>query len=112
MKYFASLLTAATAASAFSAAVVQDPSQHQDVLAPSEAEQYLLEIEPGSTKWATEDEKWELRRVPSPIPSSRSHTNLHPTERRQLHGHHGTAASLGPCNENTIDHQIPIPPLP
>ena len=57
MKYFASLLTAATA---ISAAVVQEPI-HQDVLASSE--QYLLEIEPGLTRWATEEEKWELKRV-------------------------------------------------
>ncbi|KAK5938890.1 Leucine aminopeptidase 1 [Knufia obscura] len=62
MKYFTSLLTAATAASALSAAVLQDPSRNQDVLAPADSEQYLLEIEPGNTVWVTEDEKWELRR--------------------------------------------------
>lgn len=68
MKYFASLLTAVTVVSALSAAVVQDPSHHQDVLAPAEPELYLLEVEPGNTRWATEDEKWELRRV-STLPS-------------------------------------------
>lgn len=76
MKYFTSLLTAATAASALSAAVLQDPSRNQDVLAPADSEQYLLEIEPGNTVWVTEDEKWELRRVDTFKPSSNNHTNL------------------------------------
>ena len=70
MKYFTSLLTAATVASALSAPVVQDPSHNQDVLTPTEPEEYLLEIEPGNTVWATEDEKWELRRVSTTISSS------------------------------------------
>jgi leucyl aminopeptidase len=26
-------------------------------------EKYLLELAPGQTQWATEEEKWELRRV-------------------------------------------------
>lgn len=60
MKYIPSLLTAATAATALSGAVVQNPI-HQDVI--SSEELYLLEIEPGLTQWATEEEKWELRRV-------------------------------------------------
>ena len=60
MKYLPLLLTVATAATALAAAVVQDPS-HQDVLAPTE--QYLIEIEPGNTRWVTEKEKWALKRV-------------------------------------------------
>lgn len=27
------------------------------------AEQFLIELSPGKTRWVTEDEKWELRRV-------------------------------------------------
>jgi bacterial leucyl aminopeptidase len=27
------------------------------------AEKYLIELAPGDTRWVTEDEKWELRRV-------------------------------------------------
>lgn len=84
MKYLASLFASITAATALSAAVVQDPSRHQDVLAP--AEQYLLEIEPGTTKWATEEEKWELKRVCSC--SCRSFSTLTLPEWRQLHGHY------------------------
>ena len=34
-------------------------------------EKYLIELAPGNTRWVTEDEKWELRRVcpmtPSPV---------------------------------------------
>lgn len=30
---------------------------------PAIIEQYLLELEPGKLVWATEEEKWELRRV-------------------------------------------------
>lgn len=29
----------------------------------SSTEQYLIELEHGVTRWVTEDEKWELRRV-------------------------------------------------
>jgi bacterial leucyl aminopeptidase len=29
----------------------------------AEAETYLIELAPGETKWVTEEEKWELRRV-------------------------------------------------
>jgi leucyl aminopeptidase len=28
-----------------------------------DSEQYLIELSPGETRWVTEDEKWELRRV-------------------------------------------------
>lgn len=27
------------------------------------ADEFLIELEPGVTKWVSEDEKWELRRV-------------------------------------------------
>ncbi len=30
---------------------------------PSSEEQYLIELEPGLTKWVTDEGKWELRRV-------------------------------------------------
>ena len=29
----------------------------------ADTEQYLVELAPGETKWITEEEKWELRRV-------------------------------------------------
>ena len=32
----------------------------------AEAESYLIELAPGETRWVTEEEKWELRRVSSP----------------------------------------------
>ncbi len=35
---------------------------HPEVAA---AEQFLIELGPGETRWVTEDEKWELRRVSS-----------------------------------------------
>ena len=31
-----------------------------------EVEKFLVELAPGETKWVTEDEKWELRRVCCP----------------------------------------------
>jgi len=58
MKSLASLLTAVTVAAAL--ATVQSPLHDQDSLAP--ADQYLIEIEPGNTRWVTEEQKWELRR--------------------------------------------------
>ncbi len=30
---------------------------------PSSEEKYLIELEPGQTNWATDEGKWELRRV-------------------------------------------------
>jgi len=29
----------------------------------SDPELYLIELSPGETRWVTEDEKWEIRRV-------------------------------------------------
>lgn len=31
-------------------------------------EKYLVELAPGETRWVTEDEKWELRRVSDAAP--------------------------------------------
>lgn len=30
---------------------------------PADLETYLVELAPGETRWVTEDQKWELRRV-------------------------------------------------
>jgi hypothetical protein len=64
MKYLKSIALAA----AVSATVL--PPQRalgtgtQDVI---ENELFLLELAPGKTQWATEDYKWELRRVSGPV---------------------------------------------
>lgn len=34
---------------------------------PKSTEKYHIELSPGNTKWVTEDEKWELRRVCQPL---------------------------------------------
>lgn len=38
---------------------------HPDGIAqpPEDAQKYHIELAPGETRWVTEDEKWELRRV-------------------------------------------------
>ena len=41
-------------------ATIDRPLRHLDQLAD---DLYLVELEPGRTKWIKEDEKWELRRV-------------------------------------------------
>jgi leucyl aminopeptidase len=52
-----------------SAAVSAIPRSNGNHQAPldggsiADAERYLLELSPGETIWATEDEKWALRRV-------------------------------------------------
>ena len=33
------------------------------VLDPAHVETYLVETAPGETKWVTEEDKWEMRRV-------------------------------------------------
>lgn len=60
MKYLATSLALAAAVSAAVLPPQQPIAGNQDVIEP---EQFLLELAPGETRWATEDEKWELRRV-------------------------------------------------
>jgi leucyl aminopeptidase len=57
-----SLLALSTAA--INARFVEQHETNQVVLnADAAEEQYLVELAPGDTRWVTEDEKWELRRV-------------------------------------------------
>jgi bacterial leucyl aminopeptidase len=58
MKFSAVAALAVATVSAASARNVKTPGQ--DVLAQA---QYLIEMSPGETKWVTEEEKWELKRV-------------------------------------------------
>lgn len=53
----------------------------------SDNEKYLLELAPGKTQWATEEEKWELRRVSLPIDIFLSAADMLKGG-RQLHGYH------------------------
>lgn len=59
----ASLL--AISAAAVNARFIEKHETDQVVLnaLTTDAEKYLLELAPGKTQWATEEEKWELRRV-------------------------------------------------
>lgn len=41
----------------------------------SEPERSLIELAPGETKWVTDAEKWELRRVSRISPSNQHHQN-------------------------------------
>lgn len=50
-------------ASAISARFVEQHETNQVVLNSHEVEQFLIELAPGDTKWVTEEDKWELRRV-------------------------------------------------
>lgn len=51
------------------AAAVSSPQDHQAVLQDqqqvtiAEPDEYLIELSPGETRWVTENEKWELRKV-------------------------------------------------
>ena len=50
------------------AATVSHPKDPQVVLQEPqltivEPDEYLIELSPGETRWVTEDEKWELRKV-------------------------------------------------
>jgi bacterial leucyl aminopeptidase len=40
--------------------VLQDPLLQPTIVEPDE---YLIELSPGETRWVTENEKWELRKV-------------------------------------------------
>lgn len=61
MKYIQALALAVTAASALSiGSKQQSVLQDQDVLAE---DLFLIELSPGSTRWVTDAQKWELKRV-------------------------------------------------
>lgn len=55
------------------AAAVTHPRDSQIVLTDQqqptivEPDEYLIELSPGETRWVTEDEKWELRKVCFPV---------------------------------------------
>ncbi len=59
MKYTCALALVATAVTAFSI------PQSQQTTLEDQAETFLIELNPGETRWVTEDEKWGLRRVRS-----------------------------------------------
>ena len=55
----------ALSASVISARFVEPHEKDQVVINAEEADAqlYLIELAPGETKWVTEEDKWELRRV-------------------------------------------------
>jgi len=73
----ASTLIALSAAAAVSAIVLpQDQTvflQDAPVAAAEDDGLYLVELSPGKTRWVTENEKWELRRVWNSILSYKLH---------------------------------------
>lgn len=60
----------ATAVPAVAARFMDQNEVNNVILYPegSEAEKYLIELSPGETRWVTEEEKWEFRRVSRRIP--------------------------------------------
>jgi leucyl aminopeptidase len=51
-------------AAAVSGRFIESHEQDQIVLQSStDVDSYLIELSPGETRWVTEEEKWELRRV-------------------------------------------------
>lgn len=68
MKFLAaSLVAAVVLTQSATGRFVEEGERHGSnvVLHPelAEAETYLIELAPGETKWVTEEQKWELRRV-------------------------------------------------
>ena len=59
------LLSLCTAALATAAAHPKDPQAVLKEQLPTfvEPDEYLIELSPGETRWVTENEKWELRKV-------------------------------------------------
>lgn len=74
MKFSAAALLA-TALPAVSARFTEADEVNKVILNPDEAqaESYLIELAPGETRWVTEEEKWELRRVSTVSPLSSQH---------------------------------------
>lgn len=71
MKYSVAALLA-TALPAVSARFVEPDEVNNVITFPdgAEAARYLIELGPGDTRWVTEEEKWELRRVSIGAPVS------------------------------------------
>jgi leucyl aminopeptidase len=62
MKFLqASLLTACVPAALVSGRFVED--NEADHIMLEEPAKYLIELSPGTHKWVTEEDKWELKRV-------------------------------------------------
>lgn len=57
------LILSLLALSALVASTLSVPEPQQVALGNHETERYLIEINPGETRWVTEDDKWALRRV-------------------------------------------------
>lgn len=64
MRYLSLLALVASSATALS---IDRVSPGQNFLGSIEEERFLVEIEPGKTKWVVEEDKWEMRRVCSPL---------------------------------------------
>lgn len=60
------LLAPAAAARFIEAAEGNNVQLYPDGFYEESTEKYLVELAPGQTRWVTEDEKWELRRVRNP----------------------------------------------
>lgn len=94
---FSTISLLALSATAINARFIEAHEQDQIAINNVEPEKYLIELAPGETRWVTEDEKWELRRVRILffIMSYKSSTN-HITERSKLHGHHNNPKPRSP----------------
>jgi hypothetical protein len=67
---FSAILALSAATSALASPTVPEHLQQAPLL---NEEKFLIELGPGETRWITEDEKWELKRVRI-APSSRDST--------------------------------------
>jgi bacterial leucyl aminopeptidase len=61
MKYACALVLVASAVTALSLPQNQQTALKDQVAGPEES--FLVELQPGETRWVTENEKWVLRRV-------------------------------------------------
>lgn len=59
---FSTVSILALSAAAVNARFIEAHEKDQVVISNVE-EKYLIELSPGETRWVTEEEKWELRRV-------------------------------------------------
>ena len=63
MRSFILVALAATSVSSFVLPWSQATLRPQHPILDATPEKFLIELSPGETKWVTEDEKWDLRRV-------------------------------------------------
>lgn len=111
MKYSCALALVATAVTGLSLPQLQQTAFHDQ--APFLQEKFLIELAPGDTRWVTEDEKWELKRVTHQGSAPQVNADALDAERSHFHGYNYHPPELSPrlpCRPIRLRSDFSLPP--